>query len=910
MAEGRQPGAFLGCAVAAFAAGGATPAGAHAFGERYDLPVPLALYLTGAAAAVVLSFIVIGAFLRDADWSRDYPRLNLLRRPAGRLLANPGVLNAVRLTGVLLLALVIIAGLAGNQNPMRNIAPTLVWVVWWVGLALISAFIGDLWTLLNPWRTLFAWAEAVHGRLSGGRALARGLPYPAGLGEWPAFALLFAFAWIELVSPAPAVPANVAWMAIAYSAVTFGGMWLFGRETWLRHGEAFALLFGTLARFAPLEIRVTGSAPCEACGLGCRDRDGRCVNCAACFARAGAGDREWALRPFAVGLLRDTPVSGSMVAFVLLMMAALLFDGVMATPAWQVLEDRIVGSSATAADVARIGLRTTGLTGAWLSLLGAYAAAAVVMSAAVGHRPSAGAIARRFVFTLVPIAIGYHLAHYLTFLLIQGQYAIPLASDPLGRGWDLLGTADHRIDIAVVGARFAWYLAVGAIVAGHVLAVFLAHVQAMVAFPSRRTALASQVPLTVLMVAFTVLSLSILAEPIVGRAPGDAGTALAPVRGAVDVPDDALLPEAGTGRLRPVGPGRTAKIVIRYGAMTSPFHDGTRTGTADILYAFAFAYRWGATPGPHYDPGVERATALIRERLAGLKLAGVDRASKSFRAADMTFVREMQLVDVYLTAGPRTDEAAAVAPPWSAVPWHVIALMEEAVARGWAAFSEAEAERRGVPWLDIVRDTELKQRLAALLDAFARDGFVPAPLDGMVSPGEARTRWQALQAFHRAHGHFLVTNGPYALKSWSPVATVLDVFRDPTYPLGVGSYDAYALPRRAYVADLAADAQGLTVTAEIETVERFARSHRIARERVTARSLRPGQTLECRFLVIDAAGRVRREGLGAAEADGRFRIRLAGAGLDPARYTVLVTLILDGNRMHPDIRSVGFEVGG
>ena len=102
------------------------------------------------------------------------------------------------------------------------------------------------------------------------------------------------------------------------------------------------------------------------------------------------------------------------------------------------------------------------------------------MSRVAAGRPSALEVARSFALTLVPIAIGYHVAHYLVFLLVQGQYIIPLLSDPFGRGWNLFGTAGYRVDIALAGARFAWYTAVGAIVTGHVLAVYLAHVRAIV----------------------------------------------------------------------------------------------------------------------------------------------------------------------------------------------------------------------------------------------------------------------------------------------------------------------------------------------------------------------------------------------------------------------------------------------
>jgi hypothetical protein len=129
------------------------------------------------------------------------------------------------------------------------------------------------------------------------------------------------------------------------------------------------------------------------------------------------------------------------------------------------------------------------------------------------HR-SAGWVARYFVLTLVPIAIAYHLAHYLGFLLTAGQLIIPLASDPFGAGWNVFGTADYRLNLGIIGARFVWYTSVIAIVLGHVIAVYLSHVLALRAFPDRRSAQWSQAPMLVLMVGYTCVSLWILGQPI------------------------------------------------------------------------------------------------------------------------------------------------------------------------------------------------------------------------------------------------------------------------------------------------------------------------------------------------------------------------------------------------------------
>ena len=113
------------------------------------------------------------------------------------------------------------------------------------------------------------------------------------------------------------------------------------------------------------------------------------------------------------------------------------------------------------------------------------------------------------------LAIAYHLAHYLSYLLITGQYFIPRVSDPFGYGWDLFGTADYKIDIGQLSARVAWYLAVTFVVLGHVFAVYVAHVVARRTFGGGRAALLSQVPMVVLMVLYTMVSLWILAQPMV-----------------------------------------------------------------------------------------------------------------------------------------------------------------------------------------------------------------------------------------------------------------------------------------------------------------------------------------------------------------------------------------------------------
>jgi len=468
-----------------------SPVWAHAFGQRYDLPAPLGLYLGGAGAAVALSFVVMAVALRGSG-TAEFPTVSLSTMPVLRWLTIPFALTVFRLASVAIFLLVLTTGLLGVQNPLKNFAPTMVWIVWWIGFAIASALFGDVWKVINPWRALFVWGERIVGQSRTHR------PYPEWLGTWPAVALFAVFAWLELVSEIGESPRQLAYLIVIYSIITWWGMAIYGRELWLARGEAFTVVFSLFARFAP-----TGSGD-----------------------TTPGWDRapdEWVLRPPAVGLLTEKPVSVSLVGFVLLSLSTVTFDGFLETPAWGAMltwiaEDATLRPVLIALQDAGLNLHKTVKTSALvlfpLGFAGAFLFICFFM-AWVGGAFSVRKTVGFFVLTLVPIAIAYHVAHYLSYLLLTGQQIIPLMSDPFGRGWDIFGTASYKIDIAIVGAKFVWYLSVSSIVVGHLVAVYLAHIMALRAFPTTRAALYSQFPMMVLMVGYTVISLWILSQPVV-----------------------------------------------------------------------------------------------------------------------------------------------------------------------------------------------------------------------------------------------------------------------------------------------------------------------------------------------------------------------------------------------------------
>ncbi len=466
----------------------AATAQAHGFGQRYDLPLPLALYICGAALTVIVSCAMLVVFVRAAPKDRSFPHVDVLAYRPMRLLASPQVLAGIRLAAVAVYLLLLAAGFLGNQSPFRNIVPIAVWALWWVGLTYFSALIGDLWRIANPLETLFAAAKRAYARLRGGKQLSLALVIPPWIEAWPAVVLYLAFLWMEMVWDGSDSPMRVAAAIVAYSVIAWTGMWLFGREAWLERGEVFTRVFGVFARFSPTRIRLSGRQVVE-----------------------------WELRPYAVGLLNRDPVDASAMVLVLVILAAVSFDGFMETPAWAGIVEVLSRAEEPAGWPRSLGLLLAPLI--FLAVYLAFCRLIALGGSPRGQRASLRGTTRRiaglFVLTLVPIAIAYQVAHYLSFLATAGEYLIALASDPLGRGWNLFGTVNHFVRVGVVDARLVWIVSVAAIVSGHVAALYLGHVLSMREFPDRRAALRSQGPMLLLMVGYTMLSLWIIAQPIV-----------------------------------------------------------------------------------------------------------------------------------------------------------------------------------------------------------------------------------------------------------------------------------------------------------------------------------------------------------------------------------------------------------
>ena len=456
-------------AILALAPNGAS---AHTSERAFVLLLPTGYYLAGGALAVAASFVIL-AFVPAALVERIVTaRARLMR------IALPDAIWTGLLAFVVLLIL-IVAGFEGSRDPLANPLPLAVWTLWWVGITLLHALLGNLWRWFNPWIGPFLLARRI------GRARTESiLPYPGRLGHWPAIAAFFTFAWFELVYPAPDDPAILAKAVIGYSIVTWGGMALFGARVWLEKAEAFSVFFAFVARLAPFSVE-----------------EGRIVV-------------SWPGRRLADA--RQLDFSG--ILFVLLALATVSFDGLNRTFWW--LGHAGINPLEFPGRSAVIGLNSTGLIGSWLALAGFFLAAIWLGCRLEGAGRKAIDVAGWLALSILPISIGFQFAHYLTIFLVNGQYAAIALTDPFAQGWVNAHERMHGVTTSFLAnaddVSVIWNLQAAGIVLGHVLAVAVAHAAVLHLVRGRRRVLLLQLPLAALLVAYTLFGLWLLATPTAG----------------------------------------------------------------------------------------------------------------------------------------------------------------------------------------------------------------------------------------------------------------------------------------------------------------------------------------------------------------------------------------------------------
>lgn len=444
---------------------------AHGIGGIRDLPVPRYVFFYGAAGVLVISFAAL-AFL----WRRPV----LAERAAGRplplglqrLLLSPVLRVALGAVSVFVLVFLWLGALVGKNNSGVNLTPTFVYVYFWIFTPILSAVLGNVWSVLSPWK---AAAEGV-GRLA--RRKRPPFEYPERLGRWPAAVLLLSFTAMELTYPNPSDPHALALAIAIYSVLTWTGAALFGNEVWWRNGDGFSVAFMLLARISPFARR---------------EEDGQLV----------------VRTPFS-GLSISDPTPGT-IAMVAVMLGTTFFDGFSRTSIWQnryydVQVDLLDRPSL--ADLVGQLMNVGGMLVA-VCFVGLAFRLAVRGTESIAER---GNLSGEFIDSLIPIALVYVIAHYFSLLLYQGEVGVRMLSDPWGKGWDIFGTQSFQPNFTFLTPHMIWYVQVAALVTGHVAGLAVAHDRAVGLFRTSRMALWTQYPMLVLMVLFTVGGLWVLSQ--------------------------------------------------------------------------------------------------------------------------------------------------------------------------------------------------------------------------------------------------------------------------------------------------------------------------------------------------------------------------------------------------------------
>lgn len=443
----------------------------HAFAARYDLPIPLVLFIVGGAAVVFASFLVVlprTEPLGGAPVHADRPDVQTVVPP----LAVPVVL---------VLVLLMVAGMFGSQNVPENIVPTAFWLVAWIAVPISCGVIGDWTRTVNPFAELARIADRSDLR----RSLLAGpeVPWPGWLGWWPATLIFFVVACGELVFNATATePFVTAFGLLIYAFINVLAGLVFGSETWLARGEMFSVLYNTWGRLGWFRFGAPGS------------------------------------RRFGGGLEARFEPHVSRITFVLFLLVSVSFDGLLATPAWKHAREHLPTaiSPGTNAYLILTTLAFVALLLFGWVLFGGFAAAVRQGGSLEGGTV---VVLAGLLPSLVPIAFGYLVAHNAEYLVINGQLLFPLLGNPAGVSWwphlAYPFNDSYEININLLPSSVVWYTQVALIVFVHVVAVILAHDYLIGVARTIRQARRAEWFWIVDMVAYTMSSLWLLAQPLV-----------------------------------------------------------------------------------------------------------------------------------------------------------------------------------------------------------------------------------------------------------------------------------------------------------------------------------------------------------------------------------------------------------
>ncbi len=441
-------------------------------------------FLWGAAATVGLTYLIAFFFLKSPT---EIPSKN--KPPPGKTLIFTStkfryVVKLLQLCFLMTVGGLLIVGLTGPQNPLMNLLPHVLWVNWWIGMPLLFMLFGNVLQVLSPIDTAFNGITRLFRN-----SLKPLLRYPSWLGCWPATFLLLLWCWIEVIYPNAALPHYISTFVIIWFGASIVLKIVFTKDYVRHHIDFFAIYFSYFGMMSPFQYK---------------EKEAQKITI---------------VFPFKSLLSADQASIPGSVGFIIAMLATVLFDGLHGSDAWQYYAQFLSKHLPKLLDINGYIPGALGIFLVWFVLYGIFLLSCSLNLIVSRHffpkiQIDFQSMVKNFAPTLVPIAMAYLIAHNFSSLILQGQNFLALLSDPYQLGWDICGTANFRPDITLIDAKVTWYIAITAILIGHVISIWLCHLSALKLFKSPRAAGASTLPLSLVMIIYTVISLIVLAEPL------------------------------------------------------------------------------------------------------------------------------------------------------------------------------------------------------------------------------------------------------------------------------------------------------------------------------------------------------------------------------------------------------------
>ena len=493
--------------------------------------IPDWLYYASIVIVMLISFIILEVFRKRSSDSMEYKKFELTRfRIVRFFFKSRAVQFSIRFIVTAFFFLIIYAGFYGNQHPGKNIAPTLTWNLWWIGLIFLILFFGKLWCYACPWDAVTNFMT----RLSVFKVKKNTI----NLGwKWPKYfkniylAMIFfiLLTWLELGYHVTMSPEATAALGLIMLSMVFLPGLLFEKKAFCQYGCLIGRISGLYAMFSPVEVRSRDKGICKSCktvdcymgndkGYACptnqnlkkMDVNTYCTMCAECFRTCPSDNVAFNVRPFGKDLLKTKSFRKDESYLSIILFSLTAFHGLTMTPVWKIFVQKLQAYFGSG----EITAFSVGMTICVLIpfiLYGLF----IYFSKLTANEKGQGFwdLFIKFAYGLLPIALFYHIAHNVEHFFMEGQKLVVLISDPFGYGWDLFGTAGMQLS-PILSLQSVWYIQVILIIIGHVFGIIITHKHSYQIFESRSAAIKSQIPMIILMILFSVLSLWLVAQPM------------------------------------------------------------------------------------------------------------------------------------------------------------------------------------------------------------------------------------------------------------------------------------------------------------------------------------------------------------------------------------------------------------